>query len=72
MRCEMPPTSRLISLKRLGPLPIRLTTSTVHLSPTRDSTSLIGAAVAGQMHVTWFQGCASLRVCELVTYVVVE
>ena len=60
MRCEMPPTSRLISLNRLGPLPSRFTTSTVHLSPMRASTCADGPAVAGQMHVPRFQECASL------------
>ena len=33
--CEMPPMSRRSSLKRMGPSPRRLTTSTLHLSPTR-------------------------------------
>src|SRR5439155_441535 len=40
IRCEMLPSARRSSLKRLGPSPSVLTTSTVHLSPTRASTSL--------------------------------
>ena len=35
IRCEMPPTARLISLKRLGPAPSITMMSTLHLSPTR-------------------------------------
>src|SRR5258707_5639913 len=37
IRCEMPPTMRLISLKRRGPLPSSMMTNTLHLSPTRAS-----------------------------------
>ena len=48
MRCEMPPTSRLISLNRLGPLPSRLTTSTVHLSPILARTSLMARQSPGK------------------------
>src|SRR6266568_9634094 len=40
IRCEMLPSARRSWLKRLGPSPSVLTTSTVHLSPTRASTSL--------------------------------
>src|SRR2546430_5334821 len=40
IRCEMLPSARRSSLKRLGPSPSTPTTSTVHLSPTRASTSL--------------------------------
>src|SRR6266702_2093521 len=40
IRCEMLPSARRNSLNRLGPSPSVLTTSTVHLSPTRASTSL--------------------------------
>ena len=35
IRCEMPPTMRLISLKRRGPPPSSMMTNTLHLSPTR-------------------------------------
>ena len=38
--CEMPPTIRLISLKRFGPLPSSTMIRTLHLSPTRASTEL--------------------------------
>jgi len=34
IRCEMPPTMRLISLKRRGPPPSSMMTNTLHLSPT--------------------------------------
>src|SRR5260370_15052109 len=34
IRCEMPPTMRLISLKRRGPSPSSMMTNTLHLSPT--------------------------------------
>src|SRR5262249_50313025 len=40
IRCEMLPSARRSSLNRFGPSPSVLTTSTVHLSPTRASTSL--------------------------------
>src|SRR5262249_6510242 len=40
IRCEMLPSPRRSSLNRFGPLPSMLTTSTVHLSPTRARTSL--------------------------------
>ena len=40
IRCEILPSERRNSLKRLGPFPSMMTTRTVHLSPTRDSTSL--------------------------------
>src|ERR1700738_2328434 len=36
----MPPTIRLISLKRLGPSPSRTMIRMLHLSPTRASTEL--------------------------------
>src|ERR1051326_8158557 len=48
MRCEMPPIERLSSLKRFGPSPSRVTTSTDHLSPTRPSTSLMARQSAGK------------------------
>src|SRR4051794_6259101 len=49
IRCEMLPSARRISLKRFGPLPSSLTTRMVHLSPTRDSTSLTARQSSG----TW-------------------
>src|ERR1700730_17992618 len=39
IRCEMLPSPRRSSLKRFDPSPSRVTTSTVHLSPTRASTA---------------------------------
>src|SRR3972149_11977328 len=47
MRCEMLPKARRNSLKRLGPPPRVATTSTVHLSPTRESTSLTARHSSG-------------------------
>src|SRR5712671_1367895 len=49
IRCEMLPRARRISLKRFGPLPSSPTTRIVHLSPTRDSTSLTARQSSG----TW-------------------
>src|SRR5258708_5020660 len=49
IRCEMLPSARRISLKRRGPLPSSLTTRMVHLSPTRESTSLTARQPSG----TW-------------------
>src|ERR1051326_2876505 len=49
IRCEMLPSVRRISLKRFGPWPSSLTTRMVHLSPTRDSTSLTARQSSG----TW-------------------
>src|ERR671935_1020325 len=47
IRCEMLPSARRSSLKRLGPSPSVPTTSTVHLSPTRASTSLTARQSSG-------------------------
>jgi hypothetical protein len=47
--CEMLPSPRRSSLKRFGLSPSIMTTSTVHLSPTRASTSL----TAWQSSGTW-------------------
>src|SRR5215510_11713157 len=50
IRCEMLPSARRSSLKRFGPSPSVATTSTVHLSPTRASTSLTARQSSG-----WFR-----------------
>src|SRR5256886_8795776 len=47
IRCEMLPSARRSSLNRFGPSPSVLTTSTVHLSPTRASTSLTARQSSG-------------------------
>src|SRR6185312_17262700 len=47
MRCEMLPSALRIALKRLGPSPSVDTTSTVHLSPTRERTSLTARQSSG-------------------------
>src|SRR5262245_14620481 len=47
IRCEMLPSARRISLNRFGPSPSVPTTSTVHLSPTRASTSLTARQSSG-------------------------
>src|SRR5262245_3389511 len=47
IRCEMLPSARRSSLKRFGPSPSVATTSTVHLSPTRPSTSLTARQSSG-------------------------
>ena len=41
MRCEIPPTRRLISLKRRGPPLSRTTMRMLHLSPTRARMAVI-------------------------------
>jgi hypothetical protein len=43
----MLPSARRNSLKRFGPPPSVSTTSTVHLSPTRDSTALMARHSVG-------------------------
>src|SRR5215472_11340132 len=45
--CEILPSARRISLNRFGPSPSVPTTSTVHLSPTRASTSLTARQSSG-------------------------
>src|SRR5471030_1009052 len=51
MRCEMLPKARRNSLKRLAPSPSVETTNTVHLSPTRASTSLTARQSSGACKV---------------------
>ena len=67
IRCEMLPSARRTSLKRFGPSPSTVTTSTVHLSPTRASTSLTARQSSG----TWrFFGISDVPSCvrRLVIY----
>src|ERR1700744_5007635 len=52
IRCEMPSTTRLISLKRFGPWPSSTTISTLHLSPTSDKTS----RTLRQLSCVWIRG----------------
>src|SRR6202011_795040 len=85
IRCEMPPTMRLISLKRRGPLPSSMITNTLHLSPTRarieatprQSLSRCGWGgrtgtflCSGFNGVLGFQKCAFLRGLWTVTHIV--
>src|SRR5215813_12012832 len=64
MRCEMLPSARRISLKRFGPLPSSVTTSTVHLSPTRARTSLTARQSSGKFR---FLGITGVPSCALAT-----
>src|ERR1700688_3747296 len=83
--CEMPPTMRLISLKRRGPSPSSIMTNTLHLSPTRarieatprQSLSRCGWGgrtgtflCSGFNGVLGFQKCAFLRGLWTVTHIV--
>jgi acyl dehydratase len=75
IRCDTLGISRRSSLKRFEPPPSVLTTSTVHLSPIRDSKVLIVRQVGllgsfivspfGTIHVPAAQKCAFLRVIRL-------
>src|SRR6266498_3867159 len=47
--CEMPPIRCLSSLKRNDPSPSSFTTSTLHLSPTRERTSLTARQSLGRL-----------------------
>src|SRR3981081_2943340 len=85
IRCEMQPPTRLISLKRRGPLPSSMMTNTLHLSPTRArieatprqslSRCVLGGSTGTRMcsgfkGVLRFQKCAFLRVLRTVTHIV--
>jgi hypothetical protein len=59
MRCEIPPIARRSSLNRRLPFPRRLTTSTDHLSPMRDNTSLIGLQSLGRWMFSGFKDVPS-------------
>src|SRR3954468_24875019 len=61
MRWEMPPIMRFSSLKRRGPSPSSMITSTLHLSPTRAST----AATPRQSLPSWpIAGKAGTFLCS--------
>src|SRR5215472_2511852 len=59
--CEMLPSARRSSLNRLGPSPSVLTTSTVHLSPTRASTSLTARQSSGTCRLLGISSVPSCR-----------
>src|SRR5215469_7543726 len=61
IRCEMLPSARRSSLNRLGPSPSVLTTSTVHLSPTRASTSLTARQSSGTCRLLSISDVPSCR-----------
>src|SRR5262245_47227597 len=61
IRCEMLPSARRSSLNRLGPSPSVLTTSTVHLSPTRASTSLTARQSSGTCRLLGISDVPSCR-----------
>src|SRR5262245_29312087 len=61
IRCEMLPSARRSSLNRLGPSPKVLTTSTVHLSPTRASTSLTARQSSGTCRLLGISDVPSCR-----------
>ena len=60
--CEMSPTERRKALKRIGPAPSTPTTSTVHLSPTRESSALICSHCEVSSGLTWAHAGASLSI----------
>src|SRR5215467_13398102 len=60
MRCEMLAIDRRSSLKRLGPSPSITTTRTLHLSPTRSSTSLTARQSSGTCRLL---GNTAVRSC---------
>src|SRR5260370_28352817 len=67
IRCEMLPSARRSSLNRIGPSPRAETTSTVHLSPTRASTSLTArqsSATSRLLGIRLVPSCP----CRLVIY----
>src|SRR6185312_13532115 len=80
MRCEMLPSALRIALKRLGPSPSVDTTSTVHLSPTRERTSLTARQSSGTCRLPGagrVPSCALLAVIYLASvtnrnYIAVE
>src|SRR5215468_4833067 len=59
IRCEMLPSARRSSLNRFGPSPSVVTTSTVHLSPTRASTSLTARQSSGTCRLLGISGVPS-------------
>src|SRR4029453_4946605 len=59
MRCEIEPKALRSSLKRLGPSPKVQTTSTVHLLPTRASTSLAARQPSGSCRLPGITGVPS-------------
>src|SRR5262245_57559512 len=61
IRCEMLPSARRSSLNRFGPSPRVLTTSTVHLSPTRASTSLPARQSSGTCRLLGISDVPSCR-----------
>src|SRR5437588_7821120 len=61
IRCEMLPSARRSSLNRFGPSPSVLTTSTVHLSPTRASTSLTARQSSGTCRLLGISDVPSCR-----------
>src|SRR5579864_2601670 len=72
MRWEIPPMARRNSLKRNGPSPSRVTTSTDHLSPTRESTSPTARQSAGKCVWPGFidvPSCAALPVTYLASVI---
>jgi len=64
MRCEMLAIDRRSSLKRVGPSPSMTTTSTLHLSPTRSSTSLTARHTSGTRRLL---GNTAVRSCAFLT-----
>src|SRR6516165_4698501 len=61
IRCEMLPSARRSSLNRFGPSPRVLTTSTVHLLPTRASTSLTARQSSGTCRLLGISDVPSCR-----------
>src|SRR6185312_7844205 len=66
MRCEIEPSARRNSLKRLGPAPSVETTSTVHLSPTRARTSLTARQSSGSCRLPGIRDVPSCGVFAVI------
>ena len=70
--CEMPPMRCLSSLKRSDPSPSSFTTSTLHLSPTRERISLTARQSLGRLAFLDFMQVPPVsRRCLLAPYSVV-
>src|SRR5437867_1259571 len=66
IRCEMLPSPRRSSLNRFGPSPSMLTTSTVHLSPTRARTSLTARQSSATCRLLGISAVPSCRGCLVI------